>query len=35
VARVYHVIDRTRSATRYLHRLPVLSEKVPEVQDDL
>jgi NAD+ synthase len=35
VARVYHVIDRTRSATRYLHRLPVLSEKVPEVADDL
>jgi hypothetical protein len=35
VARVYQVIDRTRSATRYLHRLPVLSEKVPEVSDDL
>jgi NAD+ synthase len=35
VARVYHVIDRTRSATRYLHRLPVLAEEVPEVPDDL
>src|SRR5580692_2653123 len=35
VARVYQVIDRTRSATRYLHRPPVLSEKVPEVPDDL
>src|SRR5580693_121083 len=35
VSRVYQVIDRTRSATRYLHRLPVLAEKVPEVPDDL
>jgi NAD+ synthase len=35
VARVYQVIDRTRSATRYLHRLPVLAGKVPEVPDDL
>jgi NAD+ synthase len=31
VARVYHVIDATRSATRYLHRPPVLCEEVPEV----
>lgn len=34
VARVYHVIDATRSATRYLHRPPVLCEEVPEVPDD-
>ena len=33
VARVYRVIDSTRSATRYLHRRPVLCEKVPEVPD--
>jgi NAD+ synthase len=31
VARVYRVIDSTRSATRYLHRAPVLCEPVPEV----
>jgi NAD+ synthase len=35
VARVYRVIDSTRSATRYLHRPPVLCEKVPEVPDDV
>ena len=35
VARVYHVIDATRSATRYLHRAPVLCEEVPEVLDDV
>ena len=35
VARVYHVIDSTRSATRYLHRPPVLCEEVPEVPDDV
>jgi NAD+ synthase len=33
VARVYHVIDATRQATRYLHRPPVLCEEVPEVPD--
>ena len=31
VARVYRVIDSTRSATRYLHCAPVLCEPVPEV----
>jgi NAD+ synthase len=31
VARVYRVIDSTRSATRYLHCSPVLCEPVPEV----
>jgi NAD+ synthase len=35
LARVYRVIDATRSATRYLHRPPVLCEEVPEVLDDL
>jgi len=35
VARVYRVIDSTRSATRYLHRPPVLCEEVPEVPDDV
>jgi len=35
VARVYRVIDSTRSATRYLHRPPVLCEEVPEVQNDV
>ena len=35
VARVYRVIDSTRSATRYLHRQPVLCEQVPEVQNDV
>lgn len=34
VERVYHVIDATRGATRYLHRPPVLCEEVPEVPDD-
>jgi NAD+ synthase len=31
VARVYHLIDSTRNATRYLHLAPVLCEKVPEM----
>jgi NAD+ synthase len=31
VARVYHIIDATRSATRYLHHPPLLCENVPEV----
>jgi NAD+ synthase len=31
VARVYRVIDSTRSATRYLHCSPALCEPVPEV----
>lgn len=31
VARVYRVIDSTRSATRYLHFAPILCEPVPEV----
>ena len=35
VTRVYRVIDSTRSATRYLHRPPVLCEEVPEVPDDV
>jgi len=35
LARVYRVIDSTRSATRYLHRPPVLCEEVPEVLDDV
>lgn len=35
LARVYRVIDSTRSATRYLHRPPVLCEEVPEVPDDV
>jgi len=35
VARVYRVIDSTRSATRYLHCPPVLCEEVPEVQNDV
>jgi NAD+ synthase len=35
VARVYQVIDSTRSATRYLHHPPVLCEDVPEASDDL
>ena len=34
LARVYRVIDSTRTATRYLHRLPVLCEEVPEVPHD-
>ncbi|MGC0774644.1 MAG: NAD(+) synthase [Candidatus Acidiferrum sp.] len=34
VARVYRVIDATRSATSYLHRPPVLCERVLEVTDD-
>ena len=34
VARVYHVIDSTRRATRYLHRPPALCENVPEVPHD-
>jgi NAD+ synthase len=33
VARVYRMIDSTRSATRYLHRQPVLCEKVREVPE--
>jgi NAD+ synthase len=35
VARVYHVIDSTRNATRYLHHAPVLCAKVPEVPDEV
>jgi NAD+ synthase len=35
LARVYRVIDSTRSAARYLHRPPVLCVEVPEVPDDL
>jgi NAD+ synthase len=35
VARVYRVIDATRNATRYLHRMPVLCENVPEIPDDV
>jgi NAD+ synthase len=35
VARVYHVIDSTRNATRYLHRRPALCETVLEVPDDV
>jgi NAD+ synthase len=35
VTRVYRVIDSTRSATRYLHRPPMLCEEVPEVPDDV
>jgi len=35
VARVYRVIDATRSATSYLHHPPVLCERVPEVTDDV
>jgi NAD+ synthase len=35
LARVYRVIDSTRSATRYLHRPPVLCEEVLEVPDDV
>jgi NAD+ synthase len=35
LARVYRVIDSTRSATRYLHRAPVLCEEVLEVPDDV
>lgn len=35
LARVYRVIDATRSATRYLHRPPVLCEEVREVPDDV
>jgi len=31
VARVYHIIDSTRSATRHLHHPPLLCENVPEV----
>jgi NAD+ synthase len=34
VARVYHIIDATRRATRYLHRPPALCEDVPEVPHD-
>jgi NAD+ synthase len=34
VARVYRVIDATRNATRYLHRMPILCEEIPEVPDD-
>jgi hypothetical protein len=33
VARVYRMIDATRSATRYLHHQPVLCEKVCEVPE--
>jgi NAD+ synthase len=33
VARVYRVIDSARSATRYLHRQPVLCETVREVPE--
>jgi NAD+ synthase len=35
VARVYHVIDSTRSATRYLHHPPVLCAGVPEVPHEI
>ena len=35
LARVYRVIDATRSATRYLHLSPVLCEEVPEVPHGL
>src|SRR3984893_2991296 len=35
LARVYRVIDSTRSATRYLHRAPVLCEELREVLDDV
>jgi len=35
VTRIYRVIDSTRSATRYLHRPPMLCEEVPEVPDDV
>ncbi|MGC1484094.1 MAG: NAD(+) synthase [Candidatus Acidiferrum sp.] len=35
VARVYHVIDATRAAASYLHRPPVLCERVPEVTSDV
>jgi NAD+ synthase len=35
LARVYRVIDSTRSATRYLHRPPVLCEEVLEVPDNV
>ena len=35
LARVYRVIDSTRSATRYLHRPPVLCEEVREVLDEV
>jgi NAD+ synthase len=35
LARVYRIIDSTRSATRYLHRPPVLCEEVLEVPDDV
>jgi NAD+ synthase len=35
VARVYHVIDSTRSATRYLHHPPLLCVGVPEVPDEV
>jgi NAD+ synthase len=34
VARVYRVIDATRNATRYLHRMPLLCEAIPEVPND-
>ncbi len=35
VARVYHIIDSTRRATRYLHCPPVLCENIPEVAHDV
>jgi NAD+ synthase len=35
LARVYRIIDSTRSATRYLHRPPVLCEEVLEVPDNV
>jgi NAD+ synthase len=35
VARIYHVIDSTRGATRYLHHPPALCAKVPEVPDEV
>ena len=34
VARVYRVIDAARNATRYLHRMAILCEEIPEVPDD-
>jgi NAD+ synthase len=34
VARVYHIMDSTRRATRYLHFSPVLCKDVPEVPHD-
>jgi NAD+ synthase len=34
VARVYHIMDSTRRATRYLHCPPMLCKDVPEVPHD-